>query len=70
MVEIHTTAKRVGNSWAVIIPKEKADMLHLNENLDLHVDIEVVPKLQELIGTFKTKKTTKQLMREIDEGWD
>ena len=70
MVDIHTRAKRVGNSWAILIPKEKADELHLNKELDLHVDIEIIPKLEEIRGTFKTKKSTLELMKEIDKGWD
>ncbi|MBI5047287.1 hypothetical protein HZC07_06175 [Candidatus Micrarchaeota archaeon] len=70
MIDIHTRARRVGNSWAILIPKEKADQLNLNQEVDLHVDIEVIPKLEELRGTFKTKKSTAQLMKEIDEGWD
>ena len=70
MVDIHTRAKRVGNSWAILIPKEKADMLRLENQPDLHIDIEIIPKLEELRGTFKTKKSTMQLMKEIDEGWD
>ena len=69
-MEIHTRARRVGNSWAILIPKEKADTLHINQNTDLHVDIEAIPKLEELRGTFKTKKSLMQLMKEIDEGWD
>lgn len=70
MIEIHTRARRVGNSWAILIPKEKADELNLTADVDLHVDVEIIPKLEELRGTFKTKKTTMQLMKEIDEGWD
>lgn len=70
MVEIHTYAKRVGNSWGVIIPKETATELKLNEKIALHIEIEVVPELKELKGTFKTKKSLMQLMKEIDEGWD
>jgi len=44
--------------------------LHLNKELDLHVDIEIIPKLEEIRGTFKTKKSTLELMKEIDKGWD
>ncbi|MBS3068072.1 hypothetical protein J4450_05190 [Candidatus Micrarchaeota archaeon] len=70
MIDIHTRARRVGNSWAILIPKEKADELKINENKMLHVDIMVIPELKELKGTFKTKKSMLELMREIDEGWD
>jgi antitoxin component of MazEF toxin-antitoxin module len=70
LIELHATAKRVGNSWAILIPKEQADKLDLRKNRNLHVDISIIPKLQELKGTLKTKKSTEQIMREIDEGWD
>jgi len=70
MIEIHATAKRVGNSWAVLIPKDKADQLDLSRNPELHIEVQSIPKIQELRGTLKTKKSTEQIMREMDEGWD
>lgn len=69
IVDIHTRARRVGNSWAIIIPKEKAKIIGLDAETDLHVDIEPVSKLVEIAGTLKTKKSTEQIMKEIDEGW-
>jgi antitoxin component of MazEF toxin-antitoxin module len=69
-MEIHAQARRIGNSWGVIIPKEAADELKVNEKTMLHVDVRVIPELKELKGTFKTKKSMAQLMKEIDEGWD
>jgi len=70
MIELHVTAKKVGNSWAVIIPKDKADQLDLSRNPKLHAEFKPIPKIQELRGTLKTKKSTEQIMHEIDEGWD
>ncbi|MBI5158983.1 hypothetical protein HY992_02575 [Candidatus Micrarchaeota archaeon] len=70
MVDLHARARRIGNSWAILIPKEKADALNLSKEPDLHVDIEAIPRLRELAGTFKSKKSTARLMQEIDEGWD
>lgn len=70
MIEIHATAKKVGNSWAILIPKEKADELKLERKPDLHIEVKVIPRIHELMGTLKTKKSTDQIMREIDEGWD
>ncbi|NYZ77600.1 hypothetical protein H0O02_04795 [Candidatus Micrarchaeota archaeon] len=69
MIDLHARAKRVGNSWAIIIPKEKADAVGISAEKDLHIEIEVIKKLFGLKGTFKTKKSTGQLMEEIDEGW-
>lgn len=70
MIDLHTKARKVGNSWAILIPKDKADILHLENQPDLHIDIEIIPRLEELRGTFKTKKSTLELMKEIDKGWD
>jgi antitoxin component of MazEF toxin-antitoxin module len=70
MIELHTRARRVGNSWAIIIPKDKAEELHITEDRDLHIDIEPIAKLKELKGKIKFKKSTEQLMKEIDKGWD
>jgi antitoxin component of MazEF toxin-antitoxin module len=70
LVELHATPKRVGNSWAILIPKEKADELKLDNKTELHVEFKKVPKMQDMAGTLKTKKSTKQIMKEIDEGWD
>ncbi|MBI5223597.1 hypothetical protein HY990_04190 [Candidatus Micrarchaeota archaeon] len=71
MVEFHTIARKVGNSWAVLIPKEKADEIGLTaDNPNLHVSLEKIAKLKEIAGLLKTKKTTAQIMKEIDEGWD
>jgi antitoxin component of MazEF toxin-antitoxin module len=70
MVFMHARAKRVGNSWAIIVPKDKARELSISAEMDLHIEIEAIPRLRELKGTFKTKKSTARLMQEIDKGWD
>jgi antitoxin component of MazEF toxin-antitoxin module len=70
IVHLHSNAIRVGNSWAILIPKENAQMLHLNQKPVLCVDISIVPRLHELVGTYKTKKSTEKLIREIDSGWE
>ena len=71
MIEFHAVARRVGNSWAVFIPKEKADEINISsDNLNLHISVEKISKLKEIAGTLKTKKSTAQIMKEIDEGWD
>lgn len=69
-IHLHANAIRVGNSWAILIPKDKAGELHLKLKPELCVEISIVPQLHELVGTFKTKKSTENLMKEIDEGWE
>lgn len=63
-------ARRIGNSWGVIIPKAVASRLGIGERTRLHMDVRVLPELKELKGTFKTRKSVATLMQEIDKGWD
>ncbi len=69
MEEIHVVPKRIGNSWGVIIPKRTADNLRLTEYSELHLAIQKAPKLKELFGTFKPKKSTQQIKDELRQGW-
>ena len=69
-VVIHAKARRVGNSWAIIIPKDKAEELNLKEGRTLHVEIETIKRLAELKGKIKFKESIEELMKEIDEGWE
>ncbi|NYZ74448.1 hypothetical protein H0O00_04865 [Candidatus Micrarchaeota archaeon] len=69
-MDIHANARRIGNSWGIIIPKEIADVLGISKSTCLHVSMEVIPEVKEIKGTFRTKKTIAQLSREIDRGWD
>lgn len=42
----------------------------LSRDLDLQIEINPVKELKDLQGTLKFKKSTRELMKEIDEGWD
>ena len=68
-MDVHAKAKKWGNSWGVIIPKDEAEKLHLHENAYVHVNLEKTPTIQELVGTFKSKKSTDELKKEIKKGW-
>jgi antitoxin component of MazEF toxin-antitoxin module len=69
-MEIHAYARRIGNSWGIIIPKETADSLGVTDKTRLHVEMKVLPQIKDLKGTFKTRKSIRTLSKEIDEGWD
>ena len=69
MEEIHVTAKRIGNSWGIIIPKPTANNLKLNGETELHVNLERAPSIKELIGTFKGKVTIEELKAERKSSW-
>ena len=69
MTELEVTAKKWGDSIAIIIPKE----IVRAENLKLHqkfiISIKKTADLRDLFGAFKTSKTTQQLKNESKEGW-
>lgn len=69
-MELHATARKIGNSWGLLIPREIAALLAITPNTRLHVELKVLPELKELKGTLKTSKSIGQLRKEIDEGWD
>jgi antitoxin component of MazEF toxin-antitoxin module len=70
-MDVHVTARRIGNSWGFILPKEIATQLGISEDRNtLHVDLKLIPDIKELKGTFKTNKTIAELSKEIDAGWD
>ena len=60
--------KKWGNSFGVVIPKEIVDSQKLKENEE--VEILIIKKnrniLKESFGILKFKKTTDQMMREMD----
>ena len=73
MIEIEAKLKRWGRSFGIIIPMEKVKEADLSENEEL--DIVITKKKNPFLENFgrikRPKKSTKQLMKEIDkEGWD
>jgi antitoxin component of MazEF toxin-antitoxin module len=72
MVMITAKTKKWGNSLGVIIPHEVVEQLELqpDETVELSVTKDSMKEIRELFGTFKTDKSTQEIMDEIDEGWD
>jgi len=69
MIELKTKLRRWGNSFGIIVPqkilKEKPS---LKENEEITVFIsQTKPNLKKLFGAHKFKKSTDQMMREIDK---
>ena len=72
MIEVKAQLKRWGRSFGIIVPMEKIKENSLSENdlLDVIISKEENP-LKKHFGTFKFKKSTKELLKESDkEGWD
>lgn len=69
MIEIKTKIRKWGNSFGIVVP-----LSALNENAGIKENEEVIvmitknkPNLKKLFGAHKFKKSTEQMMREIDE---
>ncbi|MBU2639516.1 MAG: AbrB/MazE/SpoVT family DNA-binding domain-containing protein [Nanoarchaeota archaeon] len=71
MIEINTKIKKWGNSLATVIPKDIAEKANLKvgRNIKLLIPLKKA-NLEKRFGRLKNwKKSTEQIMREIDEGW-
>lgn len=69
MEEIHMSPTRIGNSWGFLIPKQTADKIRAHNGREYHVTIAEIPKLKEVFGTFKPKKSIQEIRRELKGDW-
>lgn len=72
MIEVETKVRKWGRSFGVVIPKEKIKEEGIKENETIKLLIAKRSNvLKETFGTFKFKKTTQEMLDEIDkESWD
>ena len=72
MIEVESRLRRWGRSFGIVIPMEKIKEANLAENDSLDVIITKKDNpLRKHFGTFKFKKSTKELLKESDrEAWD
>lgn len=70
MVEIIVTARKWGNSIGLTLPKETTEKEKINESDKLIIEVKKLTTIEELFGTFKTKKSGQQLKDEMRLGWD
>jgi len=69
MIEIVAKTKKWGNSVGIILPKHLGAIP--NKEIRVHIDLIKKPtRVGDIFGVIKFKKTTKQLMREIDKELD
>ena len=72
MEKFETVPKKWGNSIGVTIPSD----IIKHEGIDTRNKVTVLimrhdrKRLKEIFGTLKLKKSTQQIMDEIDEGYD
>lgn len=72
MIEVEAKLKQWGRSFGIIIPMEKVKDANLLKNEILNVSITKKKNpLEETFGKLKFKKSTKELLKEVDKGaWD
>ena len=72
MIEVESTLREWGRSIGVVVPKEAIEKEHMKKGDT--VKLLIVRKtnaLRDTFGTFRFKKSTDQMLKEIDEeGWD
>ncbi|MBU4070478.1 MAG: hypothetical protein KJ646_05850 [Nanoarchaeota archaeon] len=70
-MEVQTTAKKIGGSIGIIIPKIVIKTERISAEDTIKLKIEKVDSLEFLWGMNKDiKKLTNKIMKEIDEGED
>ena len=68
MIEVKGKVRKWGRSLGVVIPKETIDKEGIKENEDITMLISKPSSvLRDTFGTFKFKKNTEEMMKEIDK---
>jgi antitoxin component of MazEF toxin-antitoxin module len=70
MIEVKTRLKKWGNSFGVVVPINSAQKEGVKEGDEVVIFMKKSEKrniLMETFGTWKTKKSTKQIMKEVDK---
>ena len=72
MMEIKAKTRKWGNSIGVLIPKEvvKEENIKANQEIILMISTKPTTKGKDIWGTMHFKKSTEQLMREVDKDFD
>ena len=72
MIEVEAKVRKWGRSFGVVIPKDKIKDEGIKENETVTLLIgKKTNVLKETFGTFKFKKSTQEMLDEIDrEAWD
>ena len=67
MIEVEAKVRKWGRSLGVVIPKEKIEKEGIKEDETIRLLIgKRTNVLKETFGTFKFKKSTDEMMQEID----
>ena len=65
MIELETKTRKWGNSIGILLPKRYG--IKVDQDVCLHIaPAKKYTKVKDIFGLVKFKKSTKQLMKEID----
>ena len=69
MIEHETKLKAWGNSIGIVLPKEdiKKEGLHIDQKVKVIITPVKTLKVKDIFGKLKLKKSTKELLKEVDE---
>ena len=68
MLEIETKLRKWGNSLGIVVPQKKLERVHMKAGEEIRVFlIKKNNVLKETFGTLKFKKSTQQMMDEMDK---
>ncbi|MEK6873802.1 MAG: AbrB/MazE/SpoVT family DNA-binding domain-containing protein [Nanoarchaeota archaeon] len=69
MIEIKSKLRKMGNSYIIVVPLKAIKNTNLKEGDEIEVIINKNEKvnLRKMFGTLKFKKSTDQLMKEMDK---
>ena len=71
MEQIRTIVRKWGNSFGIVLPKKIVETEKIRDGLEVCITIHPAEKtkVRDIFGSLrlKTKKTTEQVMKEIDE---
>lgn len=66
---LKTEVRKWGHSLGLIIPTKFVKKLDLKEREKVEVKLKKIGGAEELFGKFKFGRSTKEIIKEIKEGW-
>ena len=64
------TARKWGNSIGVALPSDIVEKEKIGANDQLVISVQKVVSIKDLFGTFKSKRSTQEIMDEVRKGWN
>jgi|TARA_B100001971_G_scaffold204429_1_gene220549 antitoxin component of MazEF toxin-antitoxin module len=62
--------RKWGNSLGILLPKELVEKRELKNGVEILVEVVNPTQFDKIFGSLKLKRSTKEIMKEIKEGWN